>query len=52
MTLTALGERRVLPFTLTGSRALIGRVVVTREEQLVPTAGTPPPGAQLEMRRW
>jgi Flp pilus assembly protein TadD len=52
VTLTALGERRVLPFTLTGSRALIGRVVVTREEQLVPTSGTPPPGAQLEMRRW
>jgi tetratricopeptide (TPR) repeat protein len=52
VTVTALGERRVLPFTLTGSRALVGRVVVSREEQLVPTEGTPPPGAQLEMRRW
>ncbi len=51
VTLTALGERRVLPFTLTGTRAPVGRVVVTREEQLVP-AGPPPPGAQLEMRRW
>jgi hypothetical protein len=52
VTVTALGERRVLPFTLVGSRALVGRVVVTREEQLVPTQGPPPPGAQLEMRRW
>ena len=52
VTVTALGERRVLPFTLVGSRALIGRVVVTREEQLVPTQGPPPPGSQLEMRRW
>ena len=52
VTVTALGERRVLPFTLVGSRALIGRVVVTREEQLVPTSTPPPPNAQLEMRRW
>jgi len=52
VTVTALGERRVLPFTLVGSRALLGRVVVTREEQLVPTSTPPPPDAQLEMRRW
>lgn len=52
VTVTVLGERRVLPFTLVGSRALIGRVVVTREEQLVPTSTPPPPNAQLEMRRW
>ncbi len=52
VTVTALGERRVLPFTLVGSRALLGRVVVTREERLVPTPGSPPPDAQLQMRRW
>ena len=52
VTVTALGERRVLPFTLVGSRVQLGRVLVTREEQLVPTSGTPPPDAQLQMRRW
>jgi len=52
VTVTALGERRVLPFTLVGPRALIGRVVVTRQESLVPTSTPPPPNAQLEMRRW
>lgn len=52
VTLTALGERRVLPFTLTGMRASVARVVVTREEQLVPTDTPPTPNDRIDVRRW
>jgi hypothetical protein len=34
----ALSQDRRLPFTLTGERATIGRVVVTREQRVVPFA--------------
>ena len=52
VTVTALGERRVVPFVLNRGRVAVARVSVTREERLVPTSTPPPPDARLDLRRW
>lgn len=47
VTVTALGERRTVPFTLQGARARVARVTVTRESQLIPADHAPPPGSRI-----
>lgn len=47
VTVTVLGERRTVPFTLAGARARVARATVTRESQLVPVTGPVPPGSRI-----
>jgi tetratricopeptide (TPR) repeat protein len=39
VTVGALGQRRTLPFELTGDRAVVGTVAITARSRLVPVAG-------------
>lgn len=41
VTVRVLGQDRTLPFVLTGERARVARVNLTRESQLVPAGGAP-----------
>lgn len=41
VTIRVLGQDRTLPFVLTGERARVARVNLTRESQLVPAGGAP-----------
>lgn len=48
LTVSILGERRTIPFTLRGARVRVARAAVVRESRLVPASHAPPPGSRIE----